>query len=60
MNESRCPKVHRWKVLIQEYDFDLKYIPGPQNYIDDAFLRLVPIEQPELLCVISLRFLKNI
>ena len=53
VNESRCPKVHRWKVLIQEYDFDLEYIPGPQNYIADAFSRLVPIEEPELLCLID-------
>ena len=28
--------------MIQVYDFDIQYIPGPENFVADAFSRLVP------------------
>lgn len=35
-------KITRWKMAIQEFDFDLEYIPGPVNEVADALSRLVP------------------
>ena len=53
MNESLCPKVRRWKLLIQEYDFDIEYIPGPQNIIADAFSRLLTVEDAHVVCLME-------
>ena len=42
----------RWKVAVQEYDFDVAYIEGRKNVIADGFSRLCPrdldaeLEQP--------------
>jgi hypothetical protein len=33
----------RWKLEIQEYDCDVRYIKGPENYIADAFSRLCDV-----------------
>jgi hypothetical protein len=41
INESISPKVRRWKLLVQEYDFDIEFIKGLDNIIGDAFSRLV-------------------
>jgi hypothetical protein len=41
INSEPNSKVTRWKLLIQNYDFLLEYIPGPQNFVADAFSRLV-------------------
>jgi transposase InsO family protein len=42
VNTAPNSKVARWKLLIQVYDFDIQYIPGPDNFVADAFSRLVP------------------
>ena len=44
VNDSVCPKVRRWKMLISEYDFDIEYIKGELNIPADAFSRLLPID----------------
>jgi len=46
INDSMSPKVRRWKLLVQEYDFDIEYIPGPDNIIGDALSRLVKKANP--------------
>ena len=54
MNDSLCPKVRRWKLLIQSYDFNtIEYIPGPQNIIADAFSRLLTVEDPHVVCLME-------
>jgi hypothetical protein len=35
-------KVTRWKLAIQEFDFLIEHIPGPDNIIADAMSRLCP------------------
>jgi hypothetical protein len=35
-------KVMRWRLAVQDYDFDIAYIPGEDNIIADAFSRLCP------------------
>ena len=41
INESASPKVRRWKILISEFDFDIEYIKGDDNFVADATSRLV-------------------
>jgi len=40
INTDGSAKVKRWKLLVQEYDFDIVHIPGVDNPIADAFSRL--------------------
>ena len=37
-------KVTRWRLAVQDYDFDIAYIPGEDNFIADAMSRLCPTE----------------
>jgi hypothetical protein len=53
LNDPPSPKVRRWKLTIQEYDFDLEHIKGVQNVAADAFSRLSPIGEKEELLVIA-------
>lgn len=63
INEDGSPKVKRWKLAIQEYDFDIEHIPGKDNGVADAFSRLCvsktmatlcPMVNPEeFLCVLA-------
>ena len=39
-NEN-TPKVVRWKLVIQEYDFVVEHIPGVENVVADTLSRLV-------------------
>jgi len=54
MNTESSPKVKRWKLAIQHYDFDLQHIKGEDNTEADAFSRLVHFpekqEEPMMLC----------
>ena len=52
VNDPPSPKVRRWKIAIQEYDFDLEYIEGEKNVVADGFSRLLPISV-ETLCVLK-------
>ena len=40
LNINSSPKVIRWKLEIQEYDFKIEYIPGPLNIEADALSRM--------------------
>jgi hypothetical protein len=37
-------KVKRWKIMIQEYEFDIGYIEGPKNFVADAMSRLIELK----------------
>lgn len=39
INSAGSPRVLRWKLAIQEYDFQLEYIEGESNQIADHFSR---------------------
>jgi transposase InsO family protein len=52
VNDPPSPKVRRWKIAIQEYDFDLEFIDGESNVVADGFSRLLPISM-EILCVLK-------
>jgi len=40
-------KVMRWRLAVQDYDFDIAYIPGECNIVADGFSRLCPKTLPE-------------
>ncbi len=46
IRDSGSEKVRRWKLYIQEYNFDIEHIPGEKNIVADALTRLV--EEPPL------------
>ena len=37
------PKVLRWRAMVGEFDFDVKYIPGGENVIADSLSRVFSI-----------------
>jgi transposase InsO family protein len=41
MNTEHTPKVKRWKLAIQHFDFDVQHIKGVDNIEADSFSRLV-------------------
>ena len=45
VNFEGSAKVKRWKMLIQEYRFQIEYLPGPQNVVSDAFSRCCAKEE---------------
>jgi len=56
LNEDSSPKVIRWKLAIQEYDFDVAHIRGTDNVVADAFSRLLPIDEniaPDIVAVLD-------
>ena len=42
LNSEGSAKVKRWKLFIQQYDFDIEFIAGEDNVVADAFSRLLP------------------
>jgi hypothetical protein len=40
LNAQASAKVTRWKLAIQEYDFDIEHIPGVENVVADHMSRL--------------------
>jgi DNA-dependent RNA polymerase auxiliary subunit epsilon len=47
LNVESTQKVRRWKLLIQEFNFDVEHIPGEENEVNDAFSRLCVRESSE-------------
>jgi hypothetical protein len=45
-NTSGSAKVKRWKMLMQEYDFNIEHIAGEKNVVADAFSRLCHSTEP--------------
>ena len=41
-------KVMRWRLAVQDYDFDIAYIPGEDNIIADGLSRLCPKSDSEI------------
>jgi transposase InsO family protein len=37
-------KVLRWKLYLQEHNYEIQYIPGPENVVADAFSRLCVLD----------------
>jgi hypothetical protein len=70
MDMSANAKVNRWKIFLQEYDFQVEYIKGPLNVIADSFSRLCLLneislnsseqEAYELLCLEELCVLEDL
>jgi transposase InsO family protein len=52
VNDPPSPKVRRWKITLQEYDFSIEHISGKENIVADAFSRLLPISA-EMLCILK-------
>ena len=42
LTKDPSQKVMRWRLAVQDYDFDIAYIPGEDNIVADAFSRLCP------------------
>ena len=42
LTKDPSPKVMRWRMAVQDYDFNIAYIPGEENIIADGFSRLCP------------------
>ncbi|WP_256468963.1 reverse transcriptase domain-containing protein [Wolbachia endosymbiont of Psylliodes chrysocephala] len=39
-NKYGNQRIHRWALLLQEYTFEIKYVPGVKNTIADAITRM--------------------
>ena len=44
INLENSGKVCRWKIEIQEYDFDIEHVPGLENIVADVFSWLHPTD----------------
>ena len=47
LNNDPSPKVQRWKIAVQQYDFDIAYIEGEKNTVADGFSRFCPKDLTE-------------
>ena len=47
MNIRASPKVQRWKNAIQQFNFDVEHIPGPDNIVADLYSRLNRLPETE-------------
>lgn len=48
LNQEHRGKVQRWKLALQEFDFDIEFIPGKINIVADGFSRLVPLDPSDV------------
>jgi hypothetical protein len=42
INSGESPKISRWRISLQEFDFKVEHIPGKENVVADNFSRWVP------------------
>jgi len=47
LEKDPSPKVQRWRIAVQEYDFDVAFIEGVKNVAADGFSRLCPESLPD-------------
>ncbi|GAN05320.1 conserved hypothetical protein, partial [Mucor ambiguus] len=40
-NQDKQPRLWRWCLMLQSYDFEVKYIPGTTNHVADALSRAI-------------------
>ena len=52
LNNEQNARVKRWKLAIQQYDFDVEYIKGAENIVADGFSRLISTT-PDMLNTIN-------
>jgi transposase InsO family protein len=45
---QNTPKVIRWKLAVQEFNFQVEYIPGEKNVAADAFSRIIRGDDPDV------------
>ena len=48
LNNEQNARVKRWKLAIQQFDFNIEYIKGEENIVADHLSRLVPLTVDEL------------
>ena len=48
LKDSKSPRVNRWKLEAQNYNFRVEHIPGIENVIADAFSRLIDLNTDQL------------
>ena len=60
INAGSSQKVKRWGVALQEFDFDIEHVPGKDNFVADAFSRLVINNQPEKAVVPTIALLPEV
>ena len=41
INDTMTEMVIRWKIAVQDYDFDIEHIPGVNNIVADGLSRLI-------------------
>ena len=47
LNNEQNARVKRWKLAIQQFDFNIEYIKGEENIVADHLSRLVPLTVDE-------------
>ena len=50
------PKVLRWRTMVGEFDFDVKYIPGGENVVADSLSCVFSIAEVDADCEIQLNY----
>ncbi|KAG0435690.1 Transposon Tf2-9 polyprotein, partial [Dictyocoela muelleri] len=57
---SMSKRVQRWKLLLEEYNYEIRIIPGNKNVIADAISRITYLQTPEDNCYWNCEKLKQL